>query len=111
MIAYPFKQQKFQEATIEQQIKDSVYLILSTYPGERVLLPQFGCRLKDFVFEPNTQDTQQSMEREVIASLTRWEPRICNIKIVSKSYQDAIDLTISYTLCETMLQDEVIIRM
>src|ERR1700712_587935 len=51
-------------------------LILSTYPGERPMRPDFGCRLRDFVFRAATLETIAELTAEVRRSLLRWEPRV-----------------------------------
>jgi hypothetical protein len=51
-------------------------LILSTYPGERPMRPDFGCRLRDFVFRAATGDTVAELTAEVRRALLRWEPRV-----------------------------------
>ena len=44
------------QARYEQRIEESIYLILSTAKGERVMLPDFGCGIHDLVFAPNNSD-------------------------------------------------------
>ena len=60
----------------EQKIEESIWLILSTAPGERVMLPTFGCGLQELVFEPNSPLTESAVAIEVQQALVRWEPRI-----------------------------------
>ena len=38
----------------EDKIRQSIWIILSTAPGERLMRPDFGCGIHDLVFEPNT---------------------------------------------------------
>ncbi|UCD87229.1 MAG: GPW/gp25 family protein, partial [Desulfobacterales bacterium] len=38
----------------EEKIRQSLWLILATAPGERAMRPEFGCAIHDLVFEPNT---------------------------------------------------------
>ena len=57
-------------------IKQSIWLILATAPGERVMLPSFGCGIHDLVFAPNTAATRGVVRAEVQDALVRWEPRI-----------------------------------
>jgi phage baseplate assembly protein W len=58
------------------KLEQSMRLILSTYPGERPMRPAFGCRLRDFVFRPTTENVSADLSREVNSSLARWEPRV-----------------------------------
>jgi phage baseplate assembly protein W len=51
-------------------------LILQTYPGERVLRPEFGCRLRDFVFEPLTPATGIRIADEIERAIAAWEPAV-----------------------------------
>ena len=60
----------------EQRIEESIMLILSTAPGERLMLPDFGCGIHDLVFAPNDSGTVTSVVDLVRRSLTSYEPRI-----------------------------------
>ena len=64
------------QARYEQRIEESIYLILSTAKGERVMLPEFGCGIHDLVFEPNNPGTISATAQSVRMALTRFEPRI-----------------------------------
>jgi phage baseplate assembly protein W len=57
-------------------VRQSIEAILDTEPGERVMLPTFGCGLRRYLMQPNTTATRTSMQQEISGSLTRWEPRI-----------------------------------
>jgi phage baseplate assembly protein W len=60
----------------EADIQQAIRIILQTYPGERVMRPEFGCRAKELVFAPRNASTQGLMEYYVLRALNRWEPRI-----------------------------------
>jgi phage baseplate assembly protein W len=60
----------------EEKVKQSICLILSTAPGERVMRPDFGCGIHDLVFEPSTPTLRTLIMDRVKTALTRWEPRI-----------------------------------
>lgn len=60
----------------EQDIVEALWIILSTSPGERQMLPRFGCGIHDFVFAPNSASTRGSIGNAVRKGLTTWEPRI-----------------------------------
>jgi phage baseplate assembly protein W len=58
------------------EINEALDLIISTAPGERVMRPEFGCRIWDLIFsgtDPNTRGLMAQMVREAIS---RWEARI-----------------------------------
>lgn len=60
----------------EEKIRQSIWLILSTAPGERQMRPEFGCGIHDLVFQPNTAVLRGVVQARVEDALTRWEPRI-----------------------------------
>jgi len=60
----------------EQKIRESIWLILATAPGERVMRPDFGCGIHDLLFAVNTPPTRAAAVARVKTALVRWEPRI-----------------------------------
>lgn len=58
------------------EIDQSILIILSTTPGERVMRPTFGSRLSEFIFEPANERTLAQVEEVVHEALAMWEPRI-----------------------------------
>jgi phage baseplate assembly protein W len=63
-------------ARYEEDIEQAIQIILLTARGERVMLPEFGAGLRDFVFEPNSEATRARIEEVVRKALVDWEPRI-----------------------------------
>jgi uncharacterized protein len=63
-------------AVAEEDIRQAVRLILETSPGERVMRPDFGSGLRDFVFAPITTGNLALIRRRVEQALVAWEPRI-----------------------------------
>lgn len=60
----------------KQDIREAIRVILSTSKGERVMRPDFGCGIHDFVFASIDTSTLTLIEHSVRESLTLWEPRI-----------------------------------
>lgn len=58
------------------RIRQSIETVLATEPGERVMMPEFGCGLRRFLMTPNTVATRTAIQEEVTEALTLWEPRI-----------------------------------
>lgn len=73
----------------EQDIKESVEIILMTTRGERVMRPEFGCGIRDLVFEPINVGTLALIEADIRESLTLFEPRIDVLEV--KVYSDKED--------------------
>lgn len=60
----------------EQKIEESIHMILSTAPGERVMLPEFGCGIHDQVFTPNNSVSVALIVDQARRALVMHEPRI-----------------------------------
>jgi phage baseplate assembly protein W len=78
------------EATIslsehERDIQESIWIILSTAKGERVMRPDFGCGIHDLVFEVINTTTLAELETRVQDALATFEPRIDVTKVSALS--------------------------
>jgi phage baseplate assembly protein W len=60
----------------EASVRQSIWTILSTSPGERVMRPDFGCGLHELVFAVNNAGTASAAATAVHEALAIWEPRI-----------------------------------
>lgn len=60
----------------EDNIRESIAIVLKTMPRERVQLPGFGANLGGYLFEPNTAGTHARIARDIEVALGQWEPRI-----------------------------------
>ncbi len=65
----------------EENIEESILIILGTALGERVMRPDFGCAVHDLIFAPNNSNTHGLVIYHVKEALTKWEPRIQALKI------------------------------
>lgn len=94
----------------EENVRESICIILRTRPGERLLLPDFGCGLDPYLFEPNSVSNLRLIQEEVKRSLSRWEPRIAldDVRIaVNAEEPRAVDITVLYTLIATRKREQV----
>lgn len=62
--------------TGDRDIEQAIRVILETVPGERVMRPEFGCRIHELIFAPNNASTQGLIIHYVEEALERWEPRV-----------------------------------
>jgi phage baseplate assembly protein W len=58
------------------KVAQSIWIILDTEPGERVMRPTFGCGLRRFLMTPNSSATRALIKHDVEIALTNFEPRI-----------------------------------
>ncbi|MEA3046057.1 MAG: uncharacterized protein QOJ53_389 [Sphingomonadales bacterium] len=60
----------------ERDIRESLFILLSTAQGERVMVPTYGCDLHRFVFADLTTGMLTEIRDMVLTAILRWEPRI-----------------------------------
>lgn len=63
-------------ARYEESIRQAIWIILGTAPGERMMRPDFGCGIHDLVFAVNSAGTAGRVVSLVREALLRWEPRL-----------------------------------
>jgi phage baseplate assembly protein W len=59
-----------------EDIKESLHILFSTIPGERVMLPGYGCELNRYLFRELTPGLAAEMRDTVLTAIARWEARI-----------------------------------
>jgi len=95
----------------EENVRESIRVILMTNLNERVRLPEFGGGLTRFLFEPNNPATHHLMEDRIQKALRLWEPRIV-VESVRVEQPDVNDresavATIHYKLIATQSRERV----
>jgi len=66
---------------LEQDIKESIYILLATAPGERLMRPEFGCGIHELVFSSMSTVTMGLFESRVREAINRWEARVDILKL------------------------------
>ncbi len=88
----------------EQDIAQAVRIIIETGRGERVMRPDFGAGLNDFMFEPLNTTTMALMRHRVEEALITWEPRIRvqSVEVTAdRASQGRVDVTVGYEVRST----------
>lgn len=70
------EERRIAESAYEEDIREAVLVILGTAKGERVMRPDFGCGIHDFVFASINTSTVTLIGKTVREALMLWEPRI-----------------------------------
>lgn len=104
--AFPFRMSQqggFALSAEDQSVRESIWLILLTEPGERLYRPSFGCRISELAFAPINAETLMLMRIWVKEALEQWEPRIelANVLAQPQLAQGRVYLTINYRLRKT----------
>jgi len=76
--------------------QSSVIMILGTVPGERLMLPEFGSRLKMLLFEPNDQVLVEQVRTETAGALQKWDPYITVTRVAPEIEGDSMKVYIDY---------------
>jgi hypothetical protein len=88
----------------DQSIEEAIRIILGTAPGERVMRPEFGCRIHDYVFHPNNASTAALVGFYVREALVKWEPRIEDVAVSAHpdaARENVMTVSISYRVART----------
>ncbi len=92
---------RFESVSEYEDIKEAILIILKTAPGERVMRPEFGCGINDYVFSVINSATLMQIEAEIKRALTLYEPRIV-VENVKASAEEAsvgrLLIAIDYTV-------------
>ena len=86
-------------ALYEEDIRQAILIILGTNYGERVMRPDFGAGLRDFIFEPLNTTTCQKVRTRVNDALVQWEPRIDVVDVTVKitgDVQNVLNIAMTY---------------
>lgn len=92
----------------DDAVRQSLLLLISTRPGERVMRPEYGCYLHRLVFAPNDDTTAGLAMHYVRQAVERWEPRaqILDVDAV-RSPEDPMELHVrlEYRVRATLRRD------
>ena len=91
----------------EEDVAQSLNILLATSLGERVMQPEYGCNLNDYMFESLNSTLIGIIKQKVETAILYYEPRII-AESVDVTSEDSLDLfegrftiTVVYTIPET----------
>jgi phage baseplate assembly protein W len=94
-----------------KDIGESIQIILSTTPGERIMQPEFGCDLKRLVFEKIDSSLIASLDHLIYHALLNFEPRITYLKteVLEQNDQNGLlHLVIHFTVIITNSRHNIV---
>ena len=81
----------------DEHIRDMIYQVLFTSPGERVNRADFGCGLKQLVFAPNGDTLAAATQFLVQGSLQRWLDTVIEVENVNvEAFDSELRVTVAY---------------
>lgn len=93
-----------------ESVRQSILLLISTIPGERVMRPGYGCHLNRLVFSPNDATTAGLAIHYVRQAIERWEPRVEIVHLNAgpdPELPELLDIVLDYRVRATRQVDQV----
>lgn len=93
-------------------VKQDLLNFIFTRKGERVMMPRFGSRIPDLIFEPLDEQTLALIEEDVI-EIVNYDPRIqpVNFSIEPEADRKAVNIKIEFLYVELNFNDTLDIRL
>ncbi len=86
------------ETAEDDHIRDMIFQVLFTNPGERVNRPDFGCGIKQLVFMPNSDALATATQFLVQGSLQRWLDSVIQVESVEvEAVESELKVTVVYS--------------
>lgn len=99
------------EAVFEEDIRQAIRIILFTNRGERLMRPDFGAGLNEFLFEPVNTTTMALIETRVREALITWEARIDVMQVTvtsDRSERNKLLIDLTYRVRATNTQHNLV---
>ena len=103
-----------QNKNIKELTKQNLKMLLLTAPGERIMIPNFGVGLKNYLFSQDNGEIRQILGREIYKQANLFIPYITITELVfspvnSNDY-NTLYLSIRYTIDGLSINDELNIQ-
>jgi len=72
---------RIKQAYYEDDIAESIRIIIWTNKGERVMRPDFGCGIEKYLFAGSDDTTLRLIESEIQDAIRKWEPRVHEVEV------------------------------
>lgn len=90
--AFEKETKKVSMVSNETDIAESLHILLSTEPGERLMRPEYGCNLRKFIFERHDASFIAGLNHTINQAILNFEPRIdfIDAKVITSNELDGI---------------------
>lgn len=86
----------------KELVEQSIKIILDTPKGHRFMLPEFGSRLHELIFEPNDDVLKDLMAYFIYEAITTWEKRVQYVKTeFEKPAPDTLNCIVYYSILQS----------
>src|SRR3954463_3502624 len=83
-----------------QCLREALWNVLMTAPGERLMRPAFGAGLNQWIGKPNTESMRQLIASSIAAAVAKWEQRVVlgGVSVAADPADPAnVIITVTYT--------------
>lgn len=96
--------------TAEEDIRESLQILLATIPGERVMLPDYGCLIHQHVFDVMGETLFTEIKALIEYAILHYEPRINleNISYSQEQYEGRLLIDLEYTIIQTNTRSNLV---
>ena len=98
----------------EEDIRESLFILVSTVPGERLMHPDYGCGLNQLVFEPMSSTLFRKIRDRIEYAILMFEPRVKLIEITVEPVpgdEGILYVTIDYYVRQTNSRQNMVYPM
>lgn len=88
-------------SALDENVRESIFVVLGTAPGERVKRPDFGCQIHDLMFAPNNDITAARAEVYCEEAIYKFEPRVEKVVCRALAHGDQpnrLDVRLEYII-------------
>lgn len=88
----------------EDDICESLSILLSTSLGERVMQPNYGCNLQELMFETLSPTVASNIKELIRTAILYYEPRISINRLevnLDNQLDGLVDIVVDYTILST----------
>lgn len=104
-VGFPNEDQwNFNISTDLKVLASNVKMILLVEPGQRLMMPTYGCALQQFIFDPAVVSTAQDISAEIQKAITTWEPRVTIQNINTVLNRNSRSVSVSLLLASNLNQ-------
>ena len=94
----------------EEDIRQSLWVLFSTSPGERVNRYDYGCPLRRYAFEPIGAETTLQMRNDITRAILLYEPRILLEEVSFEEHilEGKLLISLTYTIIRTNSRNNMV---
>lgn len=98
--------------TTQEALKSNLINFILTDQGERVLNPNFGIKIRAFLFEQFTQDIKEQIEYTIRKGIADWFPEVSikQLQVLEDMDAHKVSVYLEYYVMQTNIQDNLLIN-